>query len=535
MHLKSILFSLMLGALFFSCQQKKNGHADDMVFRYNEHANITSLDPAFAKDQRNIWAVNQLYNRLVRLDDSLNIEPDLAEGWQTSEDGLTYIFKLRPDVYYHKNRIFGKDSTRTVRASDVVYSLQRLTDPKIASPGSWVMRDVDSLIALDNQHVKIKLKKPFPAFLGLLSMNFCSILPTEMELASFHTNPVGTGPFQFKRWKANEKLVFRKNPLYFEKDGLGNRLPYLEAVAITFLPEKQSEFMQFSLGKLDFISGLDATYKDELLTSTGQLHPKYADRVKMKKSPYLNMEYIGINLAYDSLENRSIPFRKALNFGFDRQKMITYLRNGIGIPAESGFIPEGLPGHSDSIYYSYQPRKAKALITQFKKESHIQVPQLTLATTAQYLDLCEFLQKEWQKIGVEVKIDVMPASTLLQKRASGQLQAFRASWIADYPDAENYLSLFYSPNFAPNGPNYTHFQSDEFDRLYERAGKTPDINQRKDLYQQMDGLIMQDAAVVPLYYDEVVRFIGQNVKGLGINPQNLLDLRYTQKTPPTEN
>lgn len=523
------LLLLSLGVLLFSCQNHLSPKQEKKVFRYNEHANITSLDPAFAKGQPNIWPDNQLYNSLVRLDDSLNIQPSLAKSWDLSKRGLTYTFHLRQDVYFHKNAIFGKDSTRTLNADDVVFSLKRLTDPAIASPGSWVMRHVKSLEALNDSTVSMVLDKSFPAFLGLMSMTYCSVIPQEMEKLDFRKNPIGTGPFKFKRWEPNEKLVFRKNKRYFERDKNGKRLPYLEAVAITFLSEKQSEFMQFILGNLDFMSGLDASYKDELLTTTGALQPKYKTDIKIEKAPYLNMEYLGFYLDDNSPEIQSKKLRKALNYGFDRRKMITYLRNGIGSAAEQGFIPKGLPGYAQRDYYEYQPQKAKILVEAFRKENKGKQPHIKLSTTDEYLDLCEFLQHEWQKIGISVEVDVMPPSTLLQKRSAGQLQVFRASWIADYPDAQNYLSLFYSANFSPNGPNYTHFISPEFDQLYKSSLREPNSNKRIKLYQKMDSIVMENAAVVPLYYDEVVRFTRKNVKGLGINPQNLLDLKRVKK------
>ncbi len=515
--------------LAFACQDQLTKQQEKEVFRYNEHANITSLDPAFAKAQRNIWPDNQLYNGLVQLNDSLHIQPDLASSWQISPDGLTYTFQLRKDVYFHKNAVFGKDSTRKMVAQDVVFSLKRLSDPQLASPGSWVMRNVKSIKALAPHTVQIELKKPFPAFLGLLSMTYCSVLPREMKNLSFRTSPIGTGPFRFKRWEENEKLVFRKNNLYFEKDSAGHSLPYLEAVAITFLPKKQGEFMQFALGKLDFMSGLDASYKDELLTPTGELNPAYKNRIKVKRGPYLNTEYIGINLDDNSPEVHSKKLRQALNCGFDRQRMITYLRNGIGVPAENGFIPKGLPGFSHKKRYTYNPDKARKLVQEYQKNHQGKQPHIRLATSAQYLDFCEYLQRQWQNIGVAIEINVMPPSTLRQKRAAGKLQLFRASWIADYPDAQNYLSLFYSKNFAPHGPNYTHFKSAEYDKLYKKSLTLTQDVERVKLYKKMDSIVMENAAVIPLYYDEVIRFTQKNVTGLGINPQNLLDLTRVKK------
>ncbi len=131
-------------------------------------------------------------------------------------------------------------------------------------------------------------------------MKYASVVPKEVvenPEIDFRSNPIGTGPFQFKLWEENVKLVLRKNPLYFEKDAEGKSLPYLEAVAITFLPDKQSGFLQFIQGKLDFISGLDPSYKDEILTQRGTLQDKYKNEVNLITGPYLNTEYLGFRFA----------------------------------------------------------------------------------------------------------------------------------------------------------------------------------------------------------------------------------------------
>lgn len=525
-----IVFSVFL----FSCGNNSKPDRDHLVFRYNEFAGISSLDPAFANAQRNIWPCNQLYNGLVQLDENLNIQPDIAKSWAISDSGKTYTFQLRTDVFFHKHSIFGEDSTRTVTAKDVVFSLKRLTDPDIAAPGSWTMRNVESMEAVNDSVFQIRLAQTFPAFLGVLSMEYCSVVPQEMAQLDFRKSPIGTGPFKFKRWEENEKLVFRRNDLYFEKDENGNQLPYLEAVSITFLTDKQSEFLQFAQGNIDFLSGLDPSYKDELLTASGKLREKYTNRVNIQTSPYLNSEYLGIYLDGNWSENNSVFLRKAVNYGFDRQKMITYLRNGIGTPAVNGFIPKGLPGFADLEGYSYQPEKARNLVEKYKQKTGDVLPSIQISTSSLYLDLCEYIQRELQKIGIAAEVNVMPPSTIRQQRSVGQLQVFRASWIADYPDAQNYLSLFYSKNFTPNGPNYTHFHSEKFDKLYEKALKTINDEKRIKLYTKMDSIIIAKAPIVPLYYDEVVRFTQKNVSGLGINPVNMLDLRRVKKVKSSE-
>lgn len=529
--LKQLPYYFMV-CIVVSCSSKENTTKDLLVFRYNEHKNIGSLDPAFSKDLADIWATHQLFNGLVQMDDQLNVKPCIAKNWTITDSAKTYTFNLRNDVFFHKHKLFGNDSTRYVSASDFVYSFNRLRDKSIASPGSWVLNKVENFSAINDSVFQIKLKQPFPAFLGLLTMKYCSVVPKEIVEHygnDFRSNPIGTGPFKFKRWEENLKLVFRKNSHYFETDAKGQQLPYLESVAITFLPDKQSEFLQFAQGNIDFVSGLDGSYKDEILTADGKLRSNYSEDVKMIRGPYLNTEYLAFFMETEINTIKSIKLRKAINVGFDRNKMMTYLRNGIGIPANGGFIPKGLPGFDASIGFTYQPELAKQLVAEFKSETGIQNPEITLTTTSNYLSFCEFIQRELQKTGLLVNVDVIPPSSLKDAKANGQLDFFRASWIADYPDAENYLSLFYSKNFAPNGPNYTHFKNEEFDKMYEAAYLETDANLRAELYTKMDSLIMASAPIVPLFYDEVVRFTRKNVNGLGINATNLLELKSVSK------
>jgi peptide/nickel transport system substrate-binding protein len=532
LKLTHLLFSCII-IILFSCGKDSNSNKDHLVFRYNEHANINTLDPAFARTLQDNRVANQLFNGLVQLDDNLNILPSIAKDWTISEDALTYTFSLRNDVFFHKHKLFGKDSTRIATAKDFEYSLNRLRDDKVAAPGSWVLNKVEDFKAINDTIFQIKLKQAFPAFIGLLSMKYCSVVPKEIVEhygTDFRSNPIGTGPFKFKRWEENIKLIFRRNSNYFEKDSIGNTLPYLEAVAITFLPDKQSEFLQFAQGNIDFLNSLDTSYKDELLTADGQLRDTYSETVNMIRGPYLNTEYLGFYLDSKTPEIQSVLIRKAINYGFDRKKMIMYLRNGIGNPANGGFIPKGLQGYDESAGFTYQPEKAKQLVEQFKKESGITNPEITLTTTSNYLSFCEFIQRELEKSGLVINVDVMPESTLRTARSNGKVDMFRSSWIADYLDAENYLSIFYSKNFAPNGSNYFHYKNAQFDSLYNKAFTITNIEERKYLYKKMDSLVLQKTIMVPLFYDEVIRFTRKNVTGLGINPIDLLDLKRVKKT-----
>ncbi len=532
--MKSIIYYISILCVVFtvySCQNKRDENERGAVFRYNESSNIQTLDPAFARSMAIIWPCNQLFNGLVQLDDQLHVVGDIAQSWKASPDGLTYDFTLRKEVYFHPHPAFGNAQTRAVTASDFVYSLDRLTDARTASPGAWIMQKVKHYEALNDTVFRLELKESFPAILGLLSMRYASVVPREVvedPQHDFRIHPIGTGPFYFKFWEENVKLVLRRNPNYFEKDERGVQLPYLESVAITFLPDKQSAFLQFIQGKLDFISGLDPSYKDDLITLEGKLQEKYQPLVQMETGPYLNTEYLGFNMEDKQSAVSDKRIRQALNRGFDREKMIKHLRSGMGTTAVGGIIPQGLKGNIQ-IETLYDVTKAKALVQAYKKENNLTNVVIPLSTNAGYLDIAEYLQREWQKIGLTVEIDVMPPATLRQGMASGKIAFFRGSWIADYPDAENYLSLFYSKNKAPNGPNYTFFANQTYDRLYEQAFLVTDEKEREQLYEQMDQLIAEEVPALILFYDQAVRFSRKDIHQLRINPMNNLFLKRVWK------
>ena len=666
---------LLIALILFSCGNKNTDNENLKIFKYNESAGILTLDPIYAKDLPHIWACNQIFNGLVAFDDEMNVVPAIAKSWNISEDGMTYTFILRDDVYFHEDECFvsktqrRKDTktqrckdatnseslrlcdsaTRRVVAQDFVYSFNRVLDRKLNSSGSWIFANVErrqrttdngqqsleyALTAVNDTILEIKLTQPFPAFLGILSMTYASVVPQEAVDyygTEFGRHPVGTGPFRFQYWKEGVKLVFRKNPIYFETvedtktqrhkdakvgseslslcDSATLRLPYLDAVSISFLIDKQVAFMEFIKGKFHFMSGIDARYKDELLTRDGQLRDEYQDEIYLIREPYLNTEYLAFFLGDDDTlgKDRSLALRQAVSYSIDREKMLRYLRNGIGTPGNQGIIPAGLPGFKDaktqrhkdtkiqrldqtlrlcdsvtesfkdaktqrhkdtknesdsetlslcdsvtesfkdtktqrhkdtkiesdsatlrlcdfeslSIGYPYNPKKAEQLL----KDNDLVGYELKLYTTQDYIDIAKFVQSALTEVGLNCKVEEMMPAALREKRANGNLPFFRSSWVADYPDAENYLSLFTTNNFTPQGPNYTHYSNEKFDKLYQKSLICNDLQERAKIYREMDSLMMTEAPVVILFYDEVLRFVNKDVEGLGSNPTNMLNLK----------
>ena len=511
------------------------------IFHYNEHSGITSLDPAFAKAQATMWPAHQLFNTLVEVDDSLHIVPSLAKRWDVSDDRLTYTFHLRGDVFFHDDEVFENKKGRKLTAKDIEYSLLRIIDKQTASPGAWIFnRKVDAELpfkAIDDTTFQLKLLRPYNPILGILSMQYCSIVAKEAVEKygnDFRRHPVGTGPFHFVAWEEGQALVLTKNEHYFEKDSAGNRLPYLDGIKVSFYDSKATEFLLFRQNKLDFINDIDASFKDEVLTKKGTLRQEWQKRIQLQVNPYLNIEYLGILIdsTNELVKNSPLMLRKirqAMNYGFDRQKMVLYLRNSLGTPAESGFVPLGLPSFDSSAVkgYYYDPLKSRKLLAEAGFADGKGLPVIKLLTIALYADMADFIAKQLDEIGIPVQVETVQKALLLDMTSNSRALFFRGSWIADYPDAENYLSVFYSKNPAP--PNYTRYKNPQFDALFEKALMEQNDSLRYKLYQQADQLMMRDAPVIPLWYDKVVRLVQPGIKGFPPNALNLLELRRTRK------
>ncbi len=471
----------------------------------------------------------------------MQMQPSLAKHWIISEDNLTFTFYLRNDVFFTDDACFSNGKGRKLTAYDVEYSFKRIVDKNTASPGAWIFNNrVDpkhGFMAIDDTTFQLKLVSPFQSILGILSMQYCSIIPKEAVdkyKLDFRRHPVGSGPFCFVAWEEGQALILKKNVSYFEKDARGKALPYLDGIKVSFYDSKATEFLEFQQNRLDFIDDIDPSFKDEVLTKTGNLKKTWQGKIELHKHPYLNIEYLGIlvDSTNELVKHSPLRFQKirqAINYGFNRKKMMLYLRNSIGIAAESGFVPAGLPSF-DSVAvkgYHYDVNKAKQLLAEAGYPEGKNLPEIKLLTIPIYGDLGTYIANELLQIGIKVQVEVIQKSLLMEQTSKSQASFFRGSWIADYPDAENYLSVFYGKNPAP--PNYTRYKKASFDLLYEKALSEKNDTLRYKLYQQMDSIVINDAPVVPLWYDMAIHLVHKNILNFYPNSLNLLELRKVKK------
>ncbi len=535
-----IISHFILFCFLYSCKDRKHDF-DKRVFKYNELGSVSSLDPAAAKTFENIWVVNQLFDGLLQVDDSLEVRPSIAKAWHISPDGKTYTFNLRQDVYFHSDPCFNTDDERKVKAADFVYSFQRLYNPKVSSAISFLSyidhQSNTGFTALNDSTFVIQLKAPFMPFLNILTMKYFSVVPKaaiEKYQEEFRSHPVGTGPFQFNFWEENNKMVLIKNPSYYEKEN-GVSLPYLDGVAISFIRDKETAFLQFIKGDFDLVSGLDAFNSNEVLDAKGKLKPYYASKVELQGMPYIKTDYLGFIIEDDFAEEKKSPIlnkkiRQAINYAIDRDKIVRIHRNYLAQSAK-GFVPSTIAKYNSPLNsYTYNPDMVTQLLSEAGIDRDHPMQPITLHTATQNLEICEMIQGQLQEHGIPIKIVVDKASVIAQGVSKGSINFFKRSWVGDYPDSENFLQLFYSKNFSPDGSNYFHFKNSDFDTNYEKAIQEQNDSIRNELKREMEQIVIDEAPCIPLFYDYVVRLIHKNVKGLVPNGLNHLNLKRVRKT-----
>lgn len=284
------------------------------------------------------------------------------------------------------------------------------------------------------------------------------------------------------------------------------------------------------------MNDIDGSYRDDILTKVGKVTQKYKGKFILNTAPYLNTIYLGmlVDTTLPIVKKsplKILKIRQAINYAIDREKMIKYLRNSMGTPGYGGFVPEGMPGFNGTGVkgYIYDPEKARCLLRDAGYPNGKNMPEITLATTVGYRSLIEYVQGQLERIGIKTNVEITQGASLRELISKNGINFFYGSWIADYPDAENYLSVFYSKNKIPFGPNYTGFNNKRFDELFEQTYQVKDDEKRFALYRQMDNLMMEQSPIVVLYYDKLVNLYQNNISGYSLNGQNLLVLKKVVK------
>ncbi len=552
---------MLAGMLLASCGGKKQQSSN--TFYYNESDGLNTLDPAKIGARAPWWIGGQIYLGLVGLDTALHATPQLASAWTVSDDGLRWRFTLRSDVNFADDPCFPGGRGRRVTAGDVRYSFERICDPKSGSTGFWVFRGkvkgadaffdgrqsgtggpehVEGFRVIDDSTFEIELTEPFAPFLSMLSIPYCWVVPheaVERYGADFFRHPVGSGPFKLAEWTPDRRLILVRNPGYYERDASGNRLPYLDSVSIGFIKEAKTEFVEFKNGRLDAIASVDPALAVSVFDKTGTSLTKEFQKYRLHTSPALSVEYYGFMLdagtpgGSGSVFTKNRYLRRALNYAIDREAIVRYVLQGRAISGTHGPVPPGAPGFSNVRGYGFDREMARRLLDSAGYPDGKGLPEITLqlGQNERTASVAEAVQEQLGAIGIRLKLRQVDFPQHREMIIAGKLPFWRTSWMGDYPDAENFVALFYSKYMSPRGPNTTHFSNARVDSLY-RAALDPKLSAdaRAALYGEAERLVLDEAPWIILYYTIVQRLTQPGVSGYAVDPLDRLNLTYVRKT-----
>lgn len=530
---------LGIAILIASCGTKTTSE-DLKIFRYNIPENIDTLEPSYTFSSYKNWINAHVFSSLVALDTNLDIQPCIAKSWEISNDGKTYTFHLRQDIYFHDSPIFENGKGRIVTAHDFVYGLKNIINSP-ENPSSYIVtniaNDESSVSAPDDFTLVIQLRFPYSPFLSMMALTQTAPIPVEHKDAlanGVSFLPVGTGPFYIKHWKKGDKLTLLKFPKYFEKDIQGNSLPYIDGIVINFEQDPHLALASFLKGELDGITGTGIGIKESLINNDGKILTEFGDSIRMVSTPQLRTDFLGINQSIlpDNHPLKNNQIRRALNLALDRNSMIQFLHSHTSRPATNSFTPLEMMGKGYTLPekgYYFNLEEAKSLIeSAYNQNPDLRNEKIVLSYFPAQEDFCVYLKNTWKDLDINFELEELPPSRFGELFFSGKLPFFWIGFAADYYDPISLFASFYGPNKAPSGPNYFGYQNLTYDSLFERALEATSENLRQDLFSKLNAHLINNNLLVLIEYNFELHFFRNTITNIETNPFSHFNLKKSK-------
>lgn len=543
------LFLVLIFASFFATCTKPFRKEEGKVLNIVVSSGVKGFDPIYGNDRYASNEISRVYETLLQyhyLKRPFELVPNLAASMpEVSKDGMTYTFKILKGVLFHDDEAFENGKGRELTAEDFVYSIKRLADPKLQGLGWWLIDgkiaglnewrnkykklpvvnyddEIEGLQAVDKYTLRFKLSKPFPQFLYSLAMSFTSAVAREVVEhygRSFINHPIGTGPFRIKDgvYKQTKRIEYYKNPTYrnvlypcngsaeFIKKGLmkdcGKKLPLVDRIVVQISEESQPRWLNFERGRFDYIE-IPKDNFDAVIPDAKTLSPAMSSRgISLQIVPSLDITYNAFNHDMELFQNKYL--RQAMSLAYNISAANSLFFNDRGIPAQS-VIPPGLKGYDKSYKSPFRGLgrksdidKAKVLLKKAGYPGGKGLPEITLDVTSQTVarQMGEYFKKCMNEIGIDIKVIQNPWPEFQEKIIKRKVMLFGMAWSADYPDAENFLQLYYGPNKSP-GANGSGYDNKYFNKLFLNASQMQDSPERTQKYKELNEFISTEAPVI---------------------------------------
>jgi peptide/nickel transport system substrate-binding protein len=560
MRFKIISLFLVTGIIFGSCSEKadetevleaKGGKKYGGEFKFMSTEKITTLYPTFTVTSNSMRLLTQIYEPLLTVSpETGQVSPAVAQSFTVSDDAKVYTLKIRKGIKFHEDACFGGKS-HELTAEDVKFTLDMacsglkknqiryLLVDRIEGGRDFFEKSKTTLPKSGVAGVKVKgkytieitLTQSFVGFEKVLTHRSLGITPKEAyakygENAGKH--PVGSGPFSLESWTGS-KVVLKRNPEYWRKDDFGNKLPFLAQITMTYAKDQRAALVAFGQSKIDLVMELPVEEIEHVLGTLIEAQNGKNVKHKVDSEKSMSMSYIA--MANESEEFKDVRVRKAFNLAVDRDQIIDLDLEGEGWAATNGFVPDMMDYPSENVKgHIFNVAKAKSLMREAGYPNGNNFPKLDFYVngtegSSVHKSCIAVAQQLKANIGVELNIVLGTSAERSTAVNSGKAKIWRSGWIADYPDPENFLAMFYGPNITDGSAvNSFKFRNAEFDATFEQALLESDLDKRNALYNKCDQMIVNNAAVMPILTDDHIVMVNARVRNFNASPMEEMNL-----------
>ncbi|MFN5148109.1 MAG: ABC transporter substrate-binding protein [Flavobacteriia bacterium] len=559
---------ILLAFLFltYSCSKeskKQFQHAGGTISMAIDNEPSTFI-PRDVADFYTATVLTQVMEGLVSLDPKdLKIRPQLASDWNISDDGLTYEFVIRDDVYFHPHKVFATKEDRKLSPKDVIHTIELACtkNEKGEAPHAFSFLYKDNLVgareffegasksisglSILGSKVIMKFANKDDNFLYKLSNICASITSKKTHSADAEKDMIGTGPFYYSEYKQGSpsKMMLLKNNDYYLKDKDGNALPYLDSLTFIFQNRKLDQLEMFEEHKTDLILGLPTSRITKMLEGRIKDFNGNPPLLLMYQNPLLSTNYYFFNMTDPRFEKLKV--RQAFNLAIDKEKLgREVLRNqyyelgyyGMVPPISRIFKGYDFTGVKEASY-TYDPEKAKKLLAEAGYPNGKGFGSVNLRFNIDDIHSAvadEFAQQIFQVLNINVNIDGSSFEQKDKDASAANGDIFRSAWAGDYASPETFLSNFYGKNVPadrtqPSRINQSRYVNVLFDQLFEQAKNSNNKAQALDYYAKAEKILMQNPPVIPLWYSGDIQIIYSNVRNLHFNALNMFVFREVYK------
>lgn len=549
-------------------REAKGGKFYGGLFKVNESDYFKNLFPHNIRDAISYRIATQVYEGLVKFNpEDLSWMPSLAESWEVDSSKTIYTFKLRQGVFFHDDPAFPDGKGREFTSEDVKYCFELLCTEHINNQGfsavfKGILKGADAYYAasqggkqpeggvegikvLDKYTIQLILNEPNSIFLYNLAKPFAFIFPKEAYKKydlDMRIKAVGTGPFIIDKIDEGNSVILKRNEKYYLKDEAGNQLPYLSGIKVRFMKDKKQELLEFKKGNLDMMYRMPTDHIIEIEEEATQKKGQYG-KYDLQRTPELATHFLLFLNTGNIFNNKNV--RKAFSFAINRNYILEAILNGEGYgPAIYGITP---PAFADRGYdirnikgYDLNLDSARYYLRKAGYASGKEFPQVKLQLNSdgeRNIAVAQEVQKQLKEgLGVNIEIEVVPLAQLLENMQSGKADFARGGWLADYPNPENFLWFFYGKNVPDDPskisyPNMMRYKNPEFDKYYEAGLKAKTQEEAFKNFMRAENIMIQDAPIIVLWYDEGYRLVQPNVKNFPNNAMQYRDFTKVYMVP----